>query len=246
MRGLRVRAARGVLVNGAFLVGLNFLNLVKGFVAAGLLTADAYGIWGILSITLIAMLWLKDMGVSDKFVEQDAADQEQAFQEAFSVNLVLTGGLFVFMVAGMPLLAFVYGREELVAPGIVLALLLPGLALQAPIWAHYRELRFVRQRMLQSIDPVLSFVMTIGLAVEGAGYWSFVLSTVAGTWLTAIVALRSSPCCTGTRSWWRRASCSPSCSPGSRSRRRSGRTGARCGSCASARCSRSTRCCRSS
>jgi len=192
-RGLRRIAARGVLINGMFLVGLNFLNLIKGFVAAGLLSTTDYGIWGILSITLIAMLWLKDMGVSDKFVQQEEDDQERAFQEAFSVNLVLTGGLFVLMAAAMPLLAWIYGRDELILPGIVLALLLPGLALQAPIWAHWREMRFLRQRALQSIDPLLSFVLTIVLAIAGAGYWSFIISTVAGTWITALVALRSSP-----------------------------------------------------
>jgi PST family polysaccharide transporter len=189
----RVRTARGVLVNGVYLVGLNFLNLIKGFVAAGLVATSDYGIWGILSVTLVAMLWLKEMGVQDRFVAQDDADQEAAFHEAFSVELLLTGTLFVLMLTAMPLLASIYGYEELIAPGLVLALLLPGLALQAPIWLHYRELRFVSQRRLQAIDPILSFVLTIALAIAGMGYWSFVIATVVGTWATAIVALRSSP-----------------------------------------------------
>jgi O-antigen/teichoic acid export membrane protein len=193
MSNFRVRAARGVLVNGAYLVGLNFLNLIKGFIAAGLVATTDYGIWGILSVTLVAMLWLKEMGVQDRFVAQNDEDQEAAFQEAFSVELLLTGTLFLLMLTAMPLLAVIYGYEDLVAPGLVLALLLPGLALQAPIWLHYRELRFVAQRRLQAIDPILSFVLTIGLAIAGAGYWSFVIATVVGTWATAIVALRSSP-----------------------------------------------------
>ncbi len=188
---LRVRATRGVVINGVFIVGLNALSLVKGFVAAALLTTGEYGLWGILSITLIGMLWLKDMGVSDRFVAQREPDQEKAFQEAFSVQLLLTGVLCLVMIAAMPLLALAYGHGDLIAPGIVLALLLPGLALQAPIWAHYRELNFGRQRLLQAIDPVLSFAVTIGLAIAGAGYWSFVIATVAGTWLTGLIALRS-------------------------------------------------------
>ncbi len=191
--GLRVRAARGVLVNGAFVVVLNALGLLKGFVAAALVTTSAYGVWGILSITLIAILWLKDVGVPDRFVQQDDEDQEAALQEAFSVQLLVTGGLFAAMALAMPLLALAYGRPELIAPGLALALLLPGLAFQAPLWAHYRELRFARQRSLQAIDPVVSFVLTIGLALAGAGFWSFVVATVVGTWLTALAAWRSSP-----------------------------------------------------
>jgi O-antigen/teichoic acid export membrane protein len=193
MSGLRRTAARGVIVNGVYLVGLNFLTFVKAFIAAGLVSTGDYGIWGILSVTLIAMLWLKEMGVSDKFVQQQEEDQELAFQKAFSVELLLTGILFLVMLAGMPLLAKLYGHDELVAPGLVLAFLLPGLALQAPIWLHYRELRFMKQRKLQAIDPAISFVLTIGLAVAGFGYWSFVIATVVGTWATAIVALRSLP-----------------------------------------------------
>ena len=190
---LRTTAARGVLINGGYLFGLNLLTLVKAFATAGILSQGDFGIWGILSVTLIAMLWLKDMGVSDRFVAQREDDQERAFQQAFSVELLLTGALLSVMAVAIPLLAFAYGRPELVAPGLVLALLLPGLAFQAPIWLHYRELRFVRQRSLQAIDPLLSFGLTIGLALLGAGYWSLVAATVVGTWVTALAALRRCP-----------------------------------------------------
>ncbi len=64
--GLRRTAARGTLINGAYLVFLNSLGFIKGFLAAAVLTVSDYGIWGILSITLIAALWLKEVGVADK------------------------------------------------------------------------------------------------------------------------------------------------------------------------------------
>ncbi len=86
---LRTTAARGVLINGGYLFGLNLLTLVKAFATAGILSQGDFGIWGILSVTLIAMLWLKDMGVSDRFVAQREDDQERAFQQAFSVELLL-------------------------------------------------------------------------------------------------------------------------------------------------------------
>src|SRR3954462_5372985 len=43
-RTLREHAARGTLVNAAFLVGLSLLGLVRGFVLAGLLTRTDYGV----------------------------------------------------------------------------------------------------------------------------------------------------------------------------------------------------------
>ena len=36
--GLRIRAARGTIINTAFLVGVNTLNLVRGFLVAAFLT----------------------------------------------------------------------------------------------------------------------------------------------------------------------------------------------------------------
>src|SRR5260370_40131238 len=50
-----------------------------------------------------------------------------------------------------------------------------------------------RQRRLQAVDPVVAFLVTVGLAVAGAGYWSLVVGTVAGCWAGAAAALRASP-----------------------------------------------------
>jgi O-antigen/teichoic acid export membrane protein len=50
-----------------------------------------------------------------------------------------------------------------------------------------------RQRSLQAIEPVLGAVVMITLAALGAGYWSFVVGAVAGSWAGALVAVRMSP-----------------------------------------------------
>jgi O-antigen/teichoic acid export membrane protein len=190
---LRRTAARGTMINGAYLVALNSLGIVKGLLAATLLTVGQYGIWGILSLTLLAALWLKEMGVADKFVQQREPDQEAAFQHAFSVELLVTTGVFVLTVAAMPILGLVYGHGDIVAPGIALALILLALPFQAPIWLHYRELRFASQRGLQAIDPVVSFVLTVVLASVGLGYWSLVVGSVTGSWIAALVCVRCAP-----------------------------------------------------
>ena len=45
--------------------------------------------------------------------------------------------------------ACVYGAGELVPPGLVLALALPPAFAAAPVWVYYRDMRFVRQRLLR-------------------------------------------------------------------------------------------------
>lgn len=190
---LRKATARGSLVNGAFLVGLNVLQLARGFIVAGMLTTFEYGVWGVLSVVLVTLLWFRQSGLGDKFVQQDEDDQEAAFQKAFTLEV--SGGV-LFMLAGaglVPLLAWVYDEPELVAPGLVVCAIVPALALQSPLGIFYRRMDFVRQRTLQAVDPLLASVVIIALAAAGLGYWALVIGTVAGAYAGAIVALIACP-----------------------------------------------------
>src|SRR4051794_10261878 len=122
---LRRLAARGTVVNAAFNVALQSLALVRGFIVAAFLTTSEYGIWGILVVGIATLVWLKQVGVSDRYVQQDEEDQELAFQRAFTMELVFTGLLGIVMLAMVPLLALLYG-SELLAPGFFLMLALPA------------------------------------------------------------------------------------------------------------------------
>jgi O-antigen/teichoic acid export membrane protein len=190
---MRRLAARGVLINGAFDVALTSLGLVKGFVVAAFLTRAEYGVFGLLAAVLGSLLWLKQVGVGDKYVQQRDEDQERAFQLAFTFELAVSGAFFVLLAAAVPLFTVLYGEDELLAAGLVLSLAVLGAALQTPIWPHYRAMRFARQRALQAVDPVVSFLVTVALAAAGAGYWSLVLGVVAGTFSGAAVAVAASP-----------------------------------------------------
>ncbi len=192
-RSLRRHAARGTLINGAFTVGLNTLGLLRGFIVAGFLAAGDFGIWGILLLGVGGLFWFKEVGISDKFVQQDDDDQELAFQKAFTLEAMLNG-LFLGVVAlAVPLIALAYGRSEVVAPALVLLLAVPASVLQSPLWIHYRQMNFARQRSLQALDPVIGFVVTVALAVAGFGYWSLVLGTVAGAWAAGAGSVLTSP-----------------------------------------------------
>lgn len=190
---LRAHAARGTLINTAFLVALSSLGLVKGFILAGFVARSDYGIWGILGVSLGTLMWLRQIGVEDKYVQQDDDDQEVAFQKAFTLELIVTGAFVVVLAASLPLFALVYGIPELIAPGLVLIAALVAGVFQTPLWIFYRRMQFARQRSLQAIDPIVGFVVSIALAVAGAGYWALVIGVLAGAWSSAVAALLWSP-----------------------------------------------------
>lgn len=190
---MRRLAARGVLINGAFDVGLTSLGLIKGFVVAAFLTREEFGVFGLLAAALGSLLWLKQVGIGDKYVQQRDEDQERAFQLAFTFELAASAVFLLLILAAVPVVTLVYGENELLAAGFVVSLTIVGNALQTPIWPHYRSMHFARQRTLQAIDPVVAFVVTVALAATGAGYWALVIGVVAGSFAGAAVAVIASP-----------------------------------------------------
>jgi PST family polysaccharide transporter len=143
--------------------------------------------------TLVTLTWLKQVGLSQKYVQQSDADQELAFQRAFTLELIVSLGLFAAICAALPLYGAAYDRDGFIVAALVLGLTLPLSALQTPIWIAYRQMRYLRQRVLSAVDPVVSAAVTIGLAIAGAGYWSLIVGAVAGTAGAGIAAVATSP-----------------------------------------------------
>jgi O-antigen/teichoic acid export membrane protein len=191
--GLRQHAARGTIINAAFRVGISGLAFVQRIVVAAFLTPAELGTWGIVLITLLTLLFIKNVGIGDKYIQQSEPDQEDAFQKAFTFEILLTAAFVGVAVVTLPIFALAYGNSSIILPGLVLSLAGLGNSLQVPIWVFYRRMEFVRQRTLESIDPVVTFVVTIGLAAAGAGYWSLVIGAVVGAWSGGAIAVLASP-----------------------------------------------------
>ena len=167
-RTLRQHAARGTMINAAFTVGLSLLALIRGFILARFLTSADYGVWGLLAVSLGTLLWLKQVGIGDKYIQQDEPDQELAFQKAFTLEAMFTGAFMIFLALALPVFALIYGETKIIAPGLVILLLLPCGVLSTPLWVYYRNMNFVRQRTLQAIDPLVGFVVAVSFAAAGS------------------------------------------------------------------------------
>lgn len=191
-KSLRRHTAHGALINSAFQIGLAGVGLLKRVGVAAFLTTGEYGLWGILVTTLLTLSWLKQIGISDKYIQQSEGDQELAFQKAFTLELAYTLCFYAVVLLSLPIYAIVYDQPDLLLPGFVLSLSFLATAFQTPIWISYRRMRFVRQRTLESVDPVLSAALTIGLAAAGMGYWSLVIGATAGSFAAALAAVLTS------------------------------------------------------
>jgi teichuronic acid exporter len=190
---LRAFAAKGLIVNTAFDLGLTGLGLVRGLLLAALLTRADYGLWGVLVVSIGVLAQLKVIGIGDKFIQQQESDQESEFQKAFTLELLVTAIAIVPLAAALPVIAVVYGHWKLVPPGAVLISVMLAYALQSPFWIFYRSMDFVRQRALASVEPLIAFIVTVTLALLGFGYWSLAIGLTAGAWSGAAIAIWKSP-----------------------------------------------------
>ena len=191
--GLRGRVARGTIVNSVYLLSINALSILQGLLLAGLLGPGEYGLWGLLTISFGTLFALAAIGLNDKYIQQDHPDQRAAFEIAFTLQSMLCGLFTVIALVAIPLFSILYDEPRILAPGLMLAVAMPLIALQTPIWVFYRRMDFVKQRILEGCGPVVTFVVTVALAVGGAGFWSFVVGALAGSVVAATVAVRASP-----------------------------------------------------
>lgn len=194
IRNLRRHLAKGMMISGVFQIGLLGLTAIRGFAVAAFISRSDYGLWGLIGLTLWTAMGLKSLfGAGEKYVQQSDENQEHAFQRGLTIELIFTAAMVPVAIGAVFAVAAASGNWSVVAPGLVLVLLLPATALQFPISVFYRRLDFRRQRLLQAIEPVVAATVIVGLAIAGAGYWSFVVGSVCGAWTLALALLRFSP-----------------------------------------------------
>jgi PST family polysaccharide transporter len=181
------------MINAAFTIGMQGVGFLRGFLVAVFLAPGDYGVWSIIVVAYLALLRLKQVGIVDKYIQQDDPDEEVAFQKAFTLEAILTGGFWLLLMLLTPLFAVIYAAPEIIAPGLVALLAMPGAILQTPVWPYARDMDFKRQRILTAIDPATAAIVTVALAAAGFGYWSFAIGNVVGTWIGAAVILRHAP-----------------------------------------------------
>ncbi len=170
------------------------MGLFRNVAIAALISASVYGLWALILSTLITLVFLKQIGLADKFIQQREDDQAAAFQKAFTLEFVYSMIFFGFVVVAMPIYALViYDRPEILWPALVLSLTLIGTAFQAPAWIFYRRLDYFRQRTIESVDPAVSTVAMLGLLAAGMGIWGLAIGAVVGSFAGASVALKANP-----------------------------------------------------
>ncbi|WP_299953624.1 lipopolysaccharide biosynthesis protein [uncultured Modestobacter sp.] len=184
------RAARGVLVSlggQGLRIVVQVLSVV---VLSRLLEPSDYGLLAMTTAVIGVADIFRDLGLSTAAVQARHLSAAQR-SNLFWLNTAIGLGLALLVFAGAPLLAAVYGHDELTGLAQVLCwtFLLNGIATQYRADLT-RRLLFLRLAVADTLSPVLGLAAAIAVALAGGGYWALAVQQLVqyGVMMTVVLA----------------------------------------------------------
>jgi PST family polysaccharide transporter len=182
------RTARG----GAVTIlsnGLKFcVSIAATALLARLLDPKDYGLIAMVGVVTAFASLFKDMGLSLATVQKSEINDQQV-SNLFWVNVILSVIITVIIVTLAPGVAWFYGEPRLTAITVVTAIgfILSGLTVQHEALLK-RQMRFIALSTIAFVSMAMGYVVGIGLAWSGVGYWALVGSQLAllGTNVVAV------------------------------------------------------------
>lgn len=184
-----IRAARGGALLAGVQLGRGLIEAAAMLVLARALMPSDFGVVDmVVSVTGIIDM-LKDFGLSSATVQKQKIEHAQVsllFWTNCAIGVVLT----LLTAALAPLLAFMYGRPELLEITLTLSLttLLGAVSVQH-LAILRRNLRFEALAGVDFISAVSSNALAVWAALAGYGAWALVMRQLSKFALQAVLAL---------------------------------------------------------
>lgn len=192
--GLATIAGRGLIINGVFEAGLQSTLIVQSLLVPRLLGPAAVGLFAIASATVSIGATFKELGIEQKLVQERQADLPLAYSVAFTLEMILSGALFLAVLALAPAIAAFYHRDSLLPIVAVLALtIFTNAFLGLPSALYTRGLNYLKQNIVDALGPVVGFAITVPMAFLGYGVWSLVGGAIGALVVSAITVAWVTP-----------------------------------------------------
>ncbi len=171
METLKEKTAKGLLWGGLNNGLQQVLNLVFGIFLARMLTAEDYGMVGMLAIFSLIAASIQESGFTSALANKKDISHED-YNAVFWGSFFIALTLYVILFFCAPLIAAFFDQPELTALGRYVFL---GFVLSSLGTAHnaymFRNLRTKQKAMSNIMALSLSGVVAIGLAYYGFTYW---------------------------------------------------------------------------
>jgi len=166
----------------------NGVSIGTTAILARLLSADDYGLTGMVATLTAALMVFANMGLSWATIQRRDLTEAQV-SNLFWLNVMIGFALWAVAALLSPLVAGFYGRPELVAIILVMGVsfAISGVAVQ-PVALMTRAMRFRALALIEVLTPVPGAVVAVAVAGAGGGYWALVAMGIV-TQLTRTLAV---------------------------------------------------------
>src|SRR5207253_6551164 len=175
---LRQRTISSGLVTAAAQAAQFFLNLVYVMVLARLLVPQEFGLVAMVTTVTGFLRIFQDAGLSMATVQRQEITHAQV-SNLFWVNVAVGGVTTLLVAASAPAVAWFYREPRLVGITLVLSItfVLASSAVQH-IALLNRQMRFKVIAVIDIVSMFVGYLIGIGMAVSGYGYWALVGTSV--------------------------------------------------------------------
>lgn len=180
-QGLRSR----VLHSGIWAFSLNFLSrastLLKTVIAARVLAPDAFGIYGLGLVVMMALQTISDLGFDKALIQHKEEEVDTLLETAWTVRILQGAFVSIALVGGAPFVARLFSEPALV--GVLQAFavvpLLQGISNPSVIYFQ-KDLTFHKEFMYKYSGNISNAVVAVVLVFWIGNLWALVLGLIAG------------------------------------------------------------------
>ncbi len=199
--GFRKRAVMGTLYTGIAQAIRIPLTFAMQIILGRILLPEQFGIVAMATPVIVLIEIFTNLGLAQAVVQREKITQAD-LTSIYWVSLAGATLMLILVVLLSPLIAAMYGQPSVRGIVIVLALQMPIAAIAGHASALMaRQMRFGAIAIVDVTGTVVIFVAAIGSAMAGAGSWSIVIGTVAGTLTRAILDRQLSGFRPGRPAW---------------------------------------------
>lgn len=185
------RELRRKLISGTkWAAGLRFLTQMTTWIVTifvvRYLTPDDYGLNAMLEVPIELFMLFSAIGIDMALIQKKQHNDDQ-LAEAFGLLLLVNGLFFIALIAGAPLVAAYFKEPRLtllIQVTAVVFLISPFRTI--PNALLDRELAFELKSKAEFAAMVIASLMSLVLAIMGAGVWALVVAVLASAVLRAV------------------------------------------------------------
>lgn len=169
--------------------GLMFIiNLGRTVILARLLTPEDFGLIGMVTVFIGFITLFKDAGLTMATVQKEEITHQQ-ISTLFWINVLISTGLAVLILASSPLVAKFFERPELilVTAALSFSFFWSGLTLQH-MALMLRHLKLEALTVNTILSTLLGIMVSVIFALWGWRYWAIIFGSITTSFLQVLLA----------------------------------------------------------